>query len=360
MEDQTGGIVASARELGRSADPLLEQLAEKLGAEVLRYQRPVAFEHGGNVEKATLGDLDGDWELLVYQDPDGLQVTLNICLYPTRINWFDSTADALLNRPLDEVADQVDVRALLESSPDNVVNSCRAGLLNLLRRGNVWDVALPDWIELDTMPEPEANDEAHPPQKSCSCAAEDADGVCPVERRGQLCPEKEEERLLEPLDPTARAWAEGIVSLLDEMYSDELPESLWSPDSPYWAAWPESWQIETKIPLHIHVLLDDGSSWILPGLRDSDPSDGCYAHRRAAFRAWHAALGCSPAAVLVVDPQAHGLMLFPHFGVQLQTSSVEVWTGVSPALRVGAWQACGAHPETPGMVSTPVRLTQPC
>lgn len=364
MKNETAGVIASAEGSGSAVDPVLKQLAETLGAELLQYRPAVALGEGGDVEEAAIRDDHEDLELLVCRDPDGTLITLDVCRYPTRINWFVPKTESSLGRPLEELVDLIDVRELIASSPAKVVESCRAGLLNL-QRSDVWDAGVPDRVDLETAPEPEAHGEAHSPRKSCSCAAEAGDGICPAEGNGQLCSENERERLLQPLDPAARGWAEGIVSVLSEIYSEELAQSFWSRENPYWDTWPGSWRVETKIPLHIHVLLEDGSSWILPALRNGNPSNGCYAYRRAAFRAWHSALGCSPAAVLVVDPQQYGGIRLPHFAAQLQTSSVEVWNPVSltiegsPALKIDEWQACEAHPETAGMVSTPVQLSTP-
>lgn len=51
-----------ANDLGRKADPVLKQLAETVGSELLCYRPPSPQASGGQIEEETRGGEDGEWE----------------------------------------------------------------------------------------------------------------------------------------------------------------------------------------------------------------------------------------------------------------------------------------------------------
>lgn len=345
MKNETAGVVASATELGLPVDSVLNQLAETVGAELLQYRPPSAQASGGRIEEETRGGDGDEWEWVFLQDPDGLLVTLDFPMYPPRVNWFLPTAELPIQRSLTEAADMLDVPGLLDRSPRSVMRSCVLALLNT-QQWNLQNMRVPVWLE-EELSRPDAQ------EARGGCIPSRADGIRLSDRSIAVGPEQARERLLEVLDPTARTWAEDVVATLGDAYPNEIPRWMWGK----WKQPPRApLRLVTKIPLHVHVLLDDGSSWILPGLRRAGRNNRQHSARRVAFRRWLTEVARTPVAVLLINPQMFTPLIFPNFGAQIQTPTCEVATIMAPNVEV-AWGRCERHAETVGLVSTCVHLT---
>lgn len=345
MIDNTTATIGPADDLGRKADPVLKQLAETVGAELLHYRPPSPQATSGRIEEETRGGEYDEWEWVFLQDPDGLLVTLDFPLYPTRVNWFLPTAELPIQRPLSEAADMLDVPRLLNCSR-SIKRSCVSALLNT-QQWHLQNVSLPAWLE-EEVSQPDAQ------ETRGGCVPSSADGIRLSDRSIAVGPEQERERRLEVLAPAARTWAEDVVAALSDAYSNEIPRWMWDK----WRQPPSApLRLVTKIPLHLHVLLDDGSSWILPGLRrPSSRKSRCQSDRRVAFRRWLADVGGRPVAVLLINPRMFAPQIFPSFGAQLHTETCEVQTIMAPNVDI-SWAACERRAETVGLVATPVRVT---
>lgn len=341
MKNETAGVIAPAADLGSTVDPVLEQLAETLGAELLQYRPPSPQASGGPIEEEKRRGDGGEWEWVFFEDPDGLVATLDFPVYPTRVNWLVHTDEQPIQRPLSEAADMLDVAALLDRSPRSVMRSCVLALLNT-QQWNLQNMRLPAWLE-EELSRPDAH------QTSGRAAASNSVRIGLSERSIAVSPQKVKQRFLEPLEPTARTWAEDVIGTLGDAYPNEIPRWLRQPPSaPIW--------LMTKIALHVHILLDDGSSWILPSLRRSSRNNRHLSDRRVAFRRWLAEVARSPVAVLLIDPQMFGAGTYPNFGAQLQTPTCEVATIMAPNVKI-SWGQCERHRETVGLISTSVHLT---
>lgn len=115
------------------------------------------------------------------------------------------------------------------------------------------------------------------------------------------------------------------------------------------------WDRWRAIPRRLHILMSDGSSWLLPGIGHYAANDDLYARRRAAFRVWQRQRReeAVAVAVLLVEPESF-LLYAPVVDLVLQTNHVRVRLGCPPNPEFMWWLSSPPYRECDGFVTASV------